>query len=168
MRKVIIFTAAIVLTGCFSLPEVEREARVIEDDFERYIRIVGIGNTSRPGPISKAQYFLRSFTSKTKKGDTEHQLYVTATYSGENWHYYNRALLKGGETLEFIDISSDVDCGGYECTYTKEMVAVIPSDYLQEHSGGFDVKISSKSGNEFVISVTSEQVSKQIEKLESL
>ena len=141
------------------------EVKIIKDEFEPTIDVYGIEQTIEGSLINK--YFIRSFINKQTK-EAKHQIYVRYSYKGD-WHFYYRANAKGGDFVEFIEIGRDVDCrSSNSCTYYETFGATIPKEYLNNNRSGFSIKFSAKSGDSFVVKISSFQINEQLKAIESI
>ena len=153
--------------GCASLLYTQRSIpEVITDDFETDYKILGITQeyqVDKGFALRIPNYFyIRSWVNKQDLSTT-HQLYVVRTY-GYDWHFYDRAVLSGGEALGFTEIDSEVPgCSGGDCSFRETFGIDITNDLLEANRDGFDVKVSSRSGNSFVISITKQQIDSQLD-----
>ncbi|MHA1739430.1 MAG: hypothetical protein ACTSWD_12645 [Candidatus Heimdallarchaeota archaeon] len=141
------------------------EVKIINDEFEPTINVYGIEQTIEGSLNNK--YFIRSFINKQNK-NTKHQIYVRYSYEGD-WHFYYRANAKGGDAVKFIEIGRDVDCrSSSSCTYYETFGAIIPQEFLKDNISGFSIKFSAKSGDSFVVKISSFQINEQLEAIESI
>lgn len=166
--KVIVKLSGIVfvlvfLIGCTTIQDAFHRSSVeIEDDeFESYVTFNGVVQSiSDIGLNNPSYHFLRSFVDK-ETGQRMHQVYVRLTY-GADWRFYRGAQAVGGESLEFIEIDSDVDCYSYGCSYKESFGVTVDEDALiAAVNDGFTFKAVSKSGIDTIIEVTPEQISAQ-------
>lgn len=170
-KKIIpLFFITILLSACAAGGLVTRDTVEADtDEFDTSVTFRGItetnGESESFGASNSRTYFIRSFLDK-ESGEISHQLYISIDYFND-WRFYNRASLVGGDNPEFIEIASDVDCSSYGCTYNEQMAVTMSDKYLRDHENGFKVKVSSKSGHETVINVTSNQIVKQLQKIEA-
>jgi len=137
--------------------------RIIEDEFRPFVEILGLDIyvDVKPEEIVEREYYqylLRTFITK-KDSSMTHQLYVKYRYTDEDWRFYHSAYLKGGVPLEFVEIDSKV----LGKNFLMEMFGItIPDSILRRDTSGFAVKVYAKSGNNFVVNVTPDQVKQQL------
>jgi len=163
---VLIFFLSAIFCSCASLMGVSlrEQVEIKSDEFEPNITINGIELPIDNNPYE--QYFLRSFVNKKSKS-VLHQLYVNYTYAGD-WRFFNRAYAKGSKELKFTGIKRDVNCSSYGCSYNEHFGITIPGKYLRNNTGGFSVKVLSKSGHDLVLKVSGKQITEQIKAVDSV
>ena len=171
MKKILLVSfLALLFSGCFPTTEITlRTEPVVEDDeFEKNATIKGV---EKPIEGSKYKnYLLRSWVSKDS-GKVTNQLYVSYNYTSSDWRFYRNAKDENADVLDFIEIDRDVNCSGSmyssQCTYFETFGITIPTEKLRDNKEGYRVKISAKSGDDLIISITSDQIRKQLEAIRS-
>jgi hypothetical protein len=138
-------------------------AREDEASAPRLIGVVGTKAQHAPpflGVPDTNFYCLRSFIDR-RTGETQHQLYVSDSYSGAERHW-NGARDREGRPLRFIEIGrNEITCDG-GCAYLEEFAAAIPEGELRASPRGLTVIFSARSGAEKRISLSDGQISAQL------
>jgi hypothetical protein len=105
-------------------------------------------------------YCLRSFVDRPT-GDTQHQLYVSDSYSGTE-RQWNAARDDMGRPLRFIEIGrNEITCEG-GCSYLEEFAAVIPESVLRSSPQGLTITFTDRSGAEKTIALSASQITAQL------
>lgn len=142
---------------------------VKDDQFEKSITLVGFPEQHEArylGVDGTNRFFLRSWINK-QTGAVQHQIYVSHTFNG-GWIYWNSARDQDADALEFVSISRDVvDCSG-GCTETEIFGLTVLDAKLKKFAAtGYSVKVSSRTGREKILNITSEQIQKQLAAVET-
>jgi hypothetical protein len=170
MKKLSFLFIFLVLTGCSSsMYFTEQDAPIVKNDaYSDEAQILGISNRTKAesGGIggTSINYFLRSFIDK-KDSTTLHQVYIQTVYVGNDWNFYQRASLEGGKVLEVLSIGRDVSCSSYVCTYEETIGVSLPNDILEASTSGLSLKVYAQSGSSFVINLTTNQISSQLQEI---
>jgi hypothetical protein len=137
------------------------------------MKINGIVESENPlGGMFKI-WKLRSFVSK-HDGTTVHQLYVTVNYSSSasrkhfDWASDNTATPL---TVKAIASEYDYNCSRNPfsdgCDYSEEIGINLTTEALRAHgSSGYPIKFSAKSGDSFVLTISSNQIAAQLNTME--
>jgi hypothetical protein len=129
----------------------------------RFVGVIGAKAQHSPpflGVPDTNFYCLRSFIDR-QTGETQHQLYVSDSYSGAERHW-NAARDGEGRSLRFIEIGkNEITCDG-GCSYLEEFAAVIPESELRASPRGLTVIFTSRSGAEKRIALSHVQISAQL------
>ncbi len=161
------------VTACAQLPPPETPAQpsaeaaavtpAREDVSSRFIGLIGIKAQHAPlflGVPATNFYCLRSFVDR-QTGETQHQLYVSDSYSGVE-RQWNAAHDGAGRSLRFVEIGrNEITCDG-RCSYLEEFAAVIPDSDLRASPQGLTVTFTAGSGSEKKIVVSGRQVTAQL------
>jgi hypothetical protein len=138
-------------------------AREGESSVPRFIGVVGTKTQHAPpflGVPDTNFYCLRSFIDR-RTGETQHQLYVSDSYSGTE-RQWSAAQDGKGQSLRFIAIGkNEITCDG-GCAYLEEFAAVIPESELRDSPRGLTVIFTSRSGAEKRISLSDSQIAAQL------
>ena len=147
-------------------PNLSRGGAVVaarEDLSRHFIALTGPKRPHAPPFLDVAGtnfYCLRSFIDR-RTGATEHQLYVSDSYSGAERHWH-AAGDRAGAPLHFVHISRDeIDCAA-ACSYAEEFAATIPESALRASPKGLDVTFSAESGEAKTIHVSRDQIAAQL------
>jgi hypothetical protein len=128
----------------------------------RFIGVVGTRTQHAPPFLGVPEtnfYCLRSFIDR-QTGETQHQLYVSDSYSGAE-RRWQAARDDAGRPLRFIEIGrNEITCDG-GCSYLEEFAASIPESELRASPQGLTVVFVAGSGTEKRISVSGAQISAQ-------
>jgi hypothetical protein len=128
----------------------------------RFIGVVGTRAQHAPPFLGVPEtnfYCLRSFIDR-QTGETQHQLYVSDSYSGAE-RRWQAARDDAGRPLRFIEIGrNEITCDG-GCSYLEEFAASIPESELRASPQGLTVLFLAGSGAEKRISVSGAQISAQ-------
>jgi hypothetical protein len=142
---------------------------VREDLSRRFIALIGPTTQIEPpflGTPNTNVARLRSFLDR-QTGNTAHQLYVTATYSGN--HDWSAARDDAGRALQFIPISRfQIACIEKNCYYAEEFAAKFPESQLSQNSGGFSVTFTDQAGDAQAVPVSANQIAAQLAALADL
>jgi len=129
----------------------------------RFIGIIGTRAQHSPPFLGVPQtnfFCLRSFVD-SQTGETQHQLYVSDSYSGAE-RRWKEARNDAGHPLRFIEIGrNEITCDG-GCSYLEEFAAAIPESELRASPQGLTVVFLAASGAEKRISVSAAQISAQL------
>jgi hypothetical protein len=157
------------LAACAQLPPPQDPARpgaatasARETASPRFIGVVGTPAQHSPQFLGVPEtnfYCLRSFVD-SQTGETQHQLYVSDSYSGAE-RRWKAARNDAGHPLRFIEIGrNEITCDG-GCSYLEEFAASIPESDLRASPQGLTVVFLAGSGAEKRISVSGAQISAQ-------
>ncbi len=157
------------LAACAQLPPPQDPARpgaatasTRETASPRFIGIIGTRAQHSPPFLGVPQtnfFCLRSFVD-SQTGETQHQLYVSDSYSGAE-RRWKAARDDAGRPLRFIEIGrNEITCDG-GCSYLEEFAASIPESELRASPQGLTVVFLAGSGTEKRISVSGAQISAQ-------
>jgi hypothetical protein len=157
------------LAACAQLPPPQDPARpgaatasARETASPRFIGVVGTRAQHAPPFLGVPEtnfYCLRSFVDR-QTGETQHQLYVSDSYSGAE-RRWKAARDDAGRPLRFIEIGrNEITCDG-GCSYLEEFAASIPESELRASPQGLTVVFLAGSGTEKRISVSGAQISAQ-------
>lgn len=134
-----------------------------EEPSSRFIGVIGTRAQHAPLFLGVAEtnfYCLRSFVDR-RTGETEHQLYVSDSYSGTE-RRWKAARDAAGRPLRFIEVSrNQITCDG-GCSFVEEFAANIPESELRASPEGLTVIFTAGSGAEKRIVVSSAQISAQL------
>jgi len=158
------------LAACAQLPPTQDPARpgaaagaARETATPRFIGIIGTRAQHAPPFLGVPQtnfFCLRSFVD-SQTGETQHQLYVSDSYSGAE-RRWKEARNDAGHPLRFIEIGrNEITCDG-GCSYLEEFAAAIPESELRASPQGLTVVFLAASGTEKRISVSAAQISAQL------
>jgi hypothetical protein len=147
---------------------------VESDDFSPLMKINGIVEKENPfGGIART-WKLRSFVSRFD-GATKHQLYVSANYfvSGGRRNHFDEASDSTATPLKVVSIANDFEGGcsrkmfSFGCNYAEDIGIEITTEALRAHAAtGYPIKISGKSGESFIVVVSSNQIAAQLDAME--
>lgn len=153
------------LAGCASMNVGHSKLTVENDcDFSRTVEVDGEPKEHATGDF----YFLRSFVS-CEEALAEHQLYMEDNYSDADWRFYERARLEGGKVLEVTEISRDVDCSGYGCTYEEHIGVNLTQEILSDHrADSMRIRIYAQDGTEKDITVPPRLIKMQLSTVDSI
>jgi hypothetical protein len=170
---------ATALTACAQLPPSDNSARpgaaaetgtgpARDDPSSRFIGVIG-SRAQHAAPFLGVPgtnfYCLRSFVDR-QTGDTQHQLYVSDSYSGAE-QQWNAARDGAGRPLRFIEIGrSEITCQG-GCSYLDEFAAVIPESELRGSPQGLKITFFDRSGAEKTIGLSASQITAQLAAVEA-
>lgn len=189
MRKTIILASVLVVAGCAqnppygspggytpssaarqttSVPVKEQAPRIVkveDDQFSKLIKFVGISEEIKGenALFDSYTFLLRSWISRDDSA-VSHQLVVGNVYTSSGWRYWNRGNDQSANTLEYTNINKDVvSCRGRGgCVYSEEFGLKLDDAALRNAaSRGMNIKIYSKSGDDRIIWITPEQITKQ-------
>ena len=136
----------------------------------RFIALIGAKRQHAPPFLDIAGtnfYCLRSFIDRAT-GATEHQLYVSDSYSGaeRNWNAAHDGMHAG---LSFVPISHDeISCApvdlriSFARSAAEEFAATIPASALRMNSGGLAVTFTAGSRDGKTILVSADQIAAQL------
>jgi len=129
----------------------------------RFVGVIGAKAQHSPpflGVPDTNFYCLRSFIDRQAR-ETQHQLYVSDSYSGAERHW-DAAHDGEGRSLRFIEIGkNEITCDG-GCSYLEEFAAVIPESELRASPRGLTVIFTGRSGAEKRIAVSDAQIAAQL------
>lgn len=169
MKYLALIVLMIILSGCSSSRFVSRDSvEIHRDDFSSQIEYLGVTKQINAESISDegVNYFLRSFEN-TESGNIEHQIYVDIYYMSSSWRYYQRAAYEGGDDADFVQINRDVvTCTSGICAFNEVFGIQVPHGVLMENIDGLRLKAYAQSGNEFIIELSEEQITAQLNALE--
>ncbi|MDP2201991.1 MAG: hypothetical protein Q8K07_08240 [Methylicorpusculum sp.] len=166
----------------FSLEKIKETSKVkiSESEFDKYITFKGIESKHEPDvytlDIAKIEkdtsfvvaantFFIRSLLDKNTGVVVWHQIYLT-DYHAIDWNNWYSASDEKANELKLQNISHEVDCS--PCKYTEIVGITVPNNLINENRNtGFRIKLRAKSGEEKIISVTSEQISAQLDAIAS-
>ena len=158
------------LAACAQLPPTQDPARPAaaaaaaqETATPRFIGIVGTKAQHSPpflGVPGTNFFCLRSFVD-SQTGETQHQLYVSDSYSGAE-RRWNAARNNAGRPLRFIEIGRNEITCDRGCSYLEEFAASIPDSQLRASPQGLTVVFLAGSGAEKRLSVSGTQISAQL------
>ncbi len=143
---------------------------VESDEFSPLMKINGaVESDNSLGGIFKL-WRLRSFVSK-QDGTMVHQLYVTLRYrSLTSRKRFDFASDDTAAPLTVKPIASGFEYGcsrkmfNYGCNYSEDIGIEITANALRAHAAtGYRIKISAKSGDSFVITVSPNQIAAQLD-----
>ncbi len=156
------------LAACAQLPPQDpprpgsATASARETASPRFIGVIGTRTQHAPPFLGVPEtnfYCLRSFVD-SQTGETQHQLYVSDSYSGAE-RRWKAARNDAGSPLRFIEIGrNEITCDG-GCSYLEEFAAVIPESEFRASPQGLTVVFLAGSGAEKRISVSGAQISAQ-------
>jgi hypothetical protein len=158
------------LAACSQLPPPQDPARpgpatasARETASPRFIGVIGTRAQHSPQFLGVPEtnfYCLRSFID-SQTGETEHQLYVSDSYSGAE-RRWEAARNDAGRPLRFIEIGRNEITCDRGCAYLEEFAASIPDSELRASPQGLTVVFLAGSGAEKRISVSGTQISAQL------
>jgi hypothetical protein len=172
-RGIAAASLGLALTACAQLsespagPVAQSDAGARQDLSPRFIGLIGNKAQHAPPFLGVPEtnfYCLRSFVDR-RTGETQHQLYVSDSYSGaeRRWH---AARDGAGHPFRFVEISRDeITCDG-GCSYVEEFAANIPESELRASPQGLTVIFTAGSGAEKRILVSSAQITAQLAAVE--
>jgi hypothetical protein len=160
------------LAACAQLPPPEAPSQggvaARDDQSPRFIGVIGVKTQHAPpflGVPDTNFYCLRSFVDR-QTGATQHQLYVSDSYSGPERHW-NAVRDDRGRQLRFIEIGqTEITCSG-RCSYLEEFAANIPETELRANPRGLTLIFTSGSGDEKQIAVSDSQIAAQLAAIEA-
>ncbi len=169
-RTVLTLLAAATVTACAQQSATESPAQpgaavapTGDDPSSRFIGVIGTRAQHAPlflGVPETNFYCLRSFVDRRTE-ETEHQLYVSDSYSGTE-RRWNAARDGAGRPLRFIEVSRhQITCDG-GCSFVEEFAANIPESELRASPQGLTVIFTAGSGTEKQILVSGAQISAQL------
>lgn len=169
-RTVLTLLAAATVTACAQQSATESPAQpgaavapTGDDPSSRFIGVIGTRAQHAPlflGVPETNFYCLRSFVDRRTE-ETEHQLYVSDSYSGTE-RRWNAARDGAGRPLRFIEVSRhQITCDG-GCSFVEEFAANIPESELRASPQGLTVIFAAGSGTEKQILVSGAQISAQL------
>jgi hypothetical protein len=177
--SVLVLLAAATVTACASHRASESAAQggvetppsaavTSDDPSSRFIGVIGTRAQHAPPFLGVPEtnfYCLRSFVDR-RTGETEHQLYVSDSYSGPERHW-NGAHDAAGRPLRFAEVTrNEITCDG-GCVFAEEFAATIPENELRANREGLTVIFTAASGAEKRITVSGGQISAQLAALEA-
>lgn len=110
------------------------------------------------------EYFLRSFVEKPKGvSKPTHEVYVIMRYSGKEWRWYRSAYLQSGIALKVEAIDEKVSWSATSHHYVEHLCIKVTERILTENKNGFSIKLFSKRGYTYLITITREQIEKQLD-----
>jgi hypothetical protein len=134
-----------------------------DDLSPRFIGVIGTRAQHAPPFLGVPEtnfYCLRSFVDR-QTGETQHQLYVSDSYSGTE-RRWNAARDGTGHPLRFIEIGrNEITCEG-GCSYLEEFAAAIPESELRSSPKGLEITFTDRSGAEKTIAVSGNQITSQL------
>ena len=160
-----------VLTACAQTPPAEAPAQPSAaavaqargDIPSRFVGLIGTKAQHAPPFLGVPEtnfYCLRSFVDR-QTGETRHQLYGSASYSGPERHW-DAARDGEGRTLRVLEITRhQITCDG-GCAYTEEFAADIPESELRANPKGLKVTFSAQSGTQKAIPISGSQITAQL------
>jgi hypothetical protein len=159
------------LTACAQLPPPQSAAPTgvqsgvvaREDQSPRFIGLIGSKTQHAPPFLGVPEtnfYCLRSFVDR-QTGETQHQLYVSDSYSGTE-RRWDAARDEAGHKLRFVEIGRNEITCDRGCSYLEEFAANLPESELRASPQGLTVIFVSASGAEKRISVSAAQISAQL------
>jgi hypothetical protein len=155
---VCIATLAIALGGCAN----ENSVPVpLTDKFAPQIVVKGPSRYDDPVLGIAKEWYLKSFVDK-KTGYVTHQLYVSIAYVGA-WKLFDTASNDQGRALPVrqVDPSVGNSCDVELC---DALGVELSSAFLRARAGtGFEIKLSDDAGDSFILKISSDMVSKQLE-----
>jgi hypothetical protein len=134
-----------------------------EDLPSRFIGLIGTKAQHAPPFLGVPEtnfYCLRSFIDR-QTGETQHQLYVSDSYSGAERHW-NAARDGAGRPLRFVEISRNEITCDRGCSFVEEFAVNLPENELRASPRGLTVILGAASGAEKRIVVSGAQVTAQI------
>ena len=155
------------LAACAQLPPPEAPAQAgataAEQQTPRFIGVIGTRAQHAPPFLGVPEtnfYCLRSFIDR-QTGATQHQLYVSDSYSGSE-RRWDAARDGAGHLLRFVEIGrNEITCSG-GCAYLEEFAANIPESDLRTSPRGLTLIFTSASGEEKLILLSSAQIAQQL------
>jgi hypothetical protein len=134
-----------------------------EDLPPRFIGLIGTKAQHAPPFLGVPEtnfYCLRSFIDR-QTGETQHQLYVSDSYSGAERHW-NAARDDAGHPLRFVEISRNEITCDRGCSYVEEFAVNLPENELRASPRGLTVIFTAASGAEKRIAVSGAQATAQL------
>ena len=158
---------AIVLSLSFAAPALAEVAdkdlkiqSVENDKFSREVTINGAKLYENPFGGTFRSWFIRSFYNK-ETHITSHQLYLNISYFG-SWAFYDIADDEDAKSLKLTNIDRNLEgCSGI-CSFNETVIVELDEAKLRAKvQTGYEIKISAKSGESFVIKISTEQIRAQ-------
>lgn len=164
ITAIIGFFCLAIMAGCAGTMYTPRTSVEVEtDSFSGQTKLLGIEKKFGP-PTNVSYHMIRTMVDEN--GNIENQLYVVHRYGSPDWRFYEDASFEGDETAQFTRIDRDVlGCSAGSCEHEEIFGVLLPSGFLKENKGGFRVKFYADSGDELVLNVTGNQVSKQLSEI---
>ena len=165
IKKLLLF---ILLLLTFSLPALaevaDKDLKIqgIENDkFSREITIKGSVDYKNPFGGTFRSWFIRSFYNK-QTHIASHQLYVDISYFG-SWAFYEYADDEDAKSLKLTSISKNLEnCSGL-CSFSETVIVDLDeATLMSKMKNGYEIKLSAKDGDSFVLKVSSEQIRAQM------
>jgi hypothetical protein len=131
------------------------------DKFSQAITINGSVLSVNPFAGISRSWFIRSFYDK-ESHVAAHQLYVKISYLGD-WNFFNFADDENARSLKVNNIGSRInDCTGM-CDFDETVGVDLDESTLRAKAqAGYEIKLSAKSGESFVLKISSEQIRAQL------
>lgn len=166
-RIIAILILAVAVVGCASNGTSNGPANIQNDQFSKSFEIKGPVEYENPLVGISKMWFLRSWVDKTTGAATT-QLYLSISYMG-SWNFFVRASDIKTNPLEVVKISSNVNSCQAICSYSETIgVTLDPAVLSKFQEQGYPIKIYGKSGESFVVTVTSGQIKSQLDALKQL
>lgn len=165
LASLLALVVSLTAAGCASM-NVGHSGLNVENDceFSGTVEVEGQPKQHAMGDF----YFLRSFVA-CDTAYAEHQLYVEDNYDDADWRFYERARMSGGKALEFTEISQDVNCSGYGCTYEEHFAVELTEEILSQHrSDSLRVRIYAQDGTEKDLTVPPDLIREQLSAVDSV
>lgn len=165
LKVILIFFTTVILTSCINEPRMFgkaastvsvaeiRDATTVEKTvFDSKAKIRGESSRMYVWAEGGLEWLLRSWVEEGAV--PSHQLYVDIDYTGEGWRFYRTAETTEAQSVQLTDINSDVSCSLNGCHYYETVGVNISHDFLlSRRDTGFTIRLSSKSGHSFVVTI---------------
>jgi hypothetical protein len=182
LRNAFILASVLIIAGCAQqgypgsqagyqappIQEVPKVVQVNDDKFSKTITLVGYEQVQRVHPQGGDSFIhqLRSWINRDT-GEVTHQIYVSQVYGGTGWRHWNRANDQTANPMEFNSINKKVgSCSGRGagCVHTETFGIDVGDVALKNAlTTGYMFKIYSQSGEERVLILSADQISKQLD-----
>jgi len=138
----------------------------IEDDqFSKNIKINGAKLYVNPFGGVFREWLIRSWVDKTT-GSVSHQLYVHLSYIGD-WKYFIMAADDTAKSLSVVRIASNVGSCSGGCSLDEAVGIDLDDVTLRSRvNQGYPIKLSAKSGDAEIITISPEQIKLQLEAID--
>jgi hypothetical protein len=131
---------------------------IMDDKFSARVTFTGPQGFINPFGGTSRTWFIRSWLNKSDHTST-HQLYVETGYTG-HWRFWEIAADDHAQSHPVVAIDSTVfDCSGGSCIYRESVGVDLDDSFLRANAAtGFQIKLTGKSGDELILTITPDQV----------
>ena len=96
-----------------------------------------------------------AYVTKLNNGDVKGDFAVIGfiIYTSQKWRYYNSALFRGGEAVDYVKLSSDVSNCSSACIYTERFSVRMTQEQTEKYTvnGKVDFQIGTEAEDDKVI-----------------